>query len=123
MRLFTLSFILFAALAKSARGAALALIAVALLATPTQATTIFFLDDFESDTFGGNPAIDLSDGDVGSSWDNEASPGVTVAANPNTTGTRRRRFSSYTTKARWTGTSAPGSSLMERRSRRISTLD
>ena len=86
MRLFTLSFILFAALAKSARGAALALIAVALLATPTQATTIFFLDDFESDTVGGNPAIDLSNGDVGSSWDNEASPGVTVAANPNTTG-------------------------------------
>ena len=86
MRLFTLSFILFAALAKSARGAALALIAVALLATPTQATTIFFLDDFESDTVGENPAIDLSNGDVGLSWDNEKSPGVIVAANPNTTG-------------------------------------
>ena len=86
MRLFPRALILFAAMAKSARGAALALIAVALLATPTQATTIFFLDDFESDTVGENPAIDLSNGDVGLSWDNEKSPGVTVAANPNTTG-------------------------------------
>ena len=86
MRLFTLSLILFAALAKSARGAALALIAVALLATPIQATTIVFFDTFESDTLGGNPAIDLTSGDVGSSWDNEASPGVTMVANPDPTG-------------------------------------
>jgi hypothetical protein len=86
MRLFTRSLILFAALAKSVRGAALALIAVALLATPTQAGQIVFFDDFESDTVGGNPAIDLSNGDVGLSWDNEKSPGVTVATNPNTTG-------------------------------------
>ena len=85
MRLFTLYLILFAALAKSARGAALALIAVALLATPTQATIVFF-DSFESDTVGGNPAIDLMNGDVGSSWDNEASPGVTMVANPDPTG-------------------------------------
>ncbi len=86
MRLFTKSLILFAALAKSARGAALALIAVALLATPIQATTIVFFDTFESDTLGGNPAIDLTSGDVGSSWDNEASPGVTMVANPDPTG-------------------------------------
>ena len=85
MRSIAVFLILFAALAKSARGAALALIAVALLASPTQATIVFF-DSFESDTVGGNPAIDLMNGDVGSSWDNEASPGVTVAANPDPTG-------------------------------------
>ena len=64
----------------------LALIAVVLMATPTQAATIVFLDDFESDTLGGDPAIDLSNGDVGLSWNNEVSPGVTVVVNPNTTG-------------------------------------
>ena len=56
------------------------------MATPTQAATIVFLDDFESDTLGGDPAIDLSNGDVGLSWNNEVSPGVTVVVNPNTTG-------------------------------------
>jgi hypothetical protein len=61
----------------------LVLIAVALVATPTQATTIFF-DDFEDDTINGNPAIGA--GNIGGFWGNEVSPGVTVFANPNSTG-------------------------------------
>ena len=70
---------------KSAWGTALSLIAVALLATPTQAATVFS-DDFEDDTVGGNPVINTSAGNIGSIWDNEVSPGVTVVANPFPTG-------------------------------------
>ena len=50
-----------------------ALSAVVLMAAPTQALTIVFLDDFQDDTVGNNPVI--GSGDVGLSWDNEKSPG------------------------------------------------
>ena len=60
------------------------LLAVALLATPTQASTIVFFDNFQSDTVGSTPVI--GSGDIGASWNNEKPPGVEVVLNPHMTG-------------------------------------
>ena len=60
------------------------LLAVALLATPTQASTIVFFDHFQSDTVGNNPVI--GSGDTGTSWSDEVAPGVEVVSNPDMTG-------------------------------------
>ena len=60
------------------------LLALALLATPTQASTIVFFDNFQSDTAGNNPVI--GSGDVGTSWSDEVAPGVEVVLNPHMTG-------------------------------------
>ena len=60
------------------------LLALALLATPIQASTIVFFDNFQSDTVGSTPVI--GSGDIGLSWSHEVAPGVEVASNPDMTG-------------------------------------
>ena len=59
------------------------LLALALLATPTQASTVFF-EDFQDDTIGSTPAI--GSGNIGTSWSDELAPGVAVASNPESIG-------------------------------------
>ena len=61
----------FASLSGCLNGLAVLLIS-ALLATPTQAATFVFVDDFQDDTIGSTPAI--GSGDIGTSWSDELAP-------------------------------------------------
>ena len=107
--------------AKSAWGTALALIAVALLATPTQAATIVFFDDFQSDTVGNTPVI--GSGDTGTSWSNEVAPGVEVVSNLHMTGNTSTQVLQPYNKGEMDGNFSTGIALSgSARSRRISTL-